>query len=241
MKETDILIGEEKIQVMMQSGFFDPTAQSAGVHKHQYTEVHVILFGGGEFTIDGVLHTPKRGDVVVVPPKKMHYFRPLDEKVEKVAFQITKNVFTPKVIHIGEAKSDILKGEIRRYDKEGKIGGLSSALSLVCSEICDGCANPLRSVSNRGFIINEFFSENYSKDVSLSDLALLLGVCEKQASRLVNAYTGRNFRDEITARRMEAAKYFMRDSEVSLAKLSEAVGYKSYSGFWKAFAKNNSD
>ena len=48
-------------------------------------------------------------------------------------------------------------------------------------------------------------------------------------------YTGRHFRGELTYRRIEAAKYLLATEKIKLREVAERVGYKSYSGFFKAY------
>ena len=57
-----------------------------------------------------------------------------------------------------------------------------------------------------------------------------LNACENCGSRKVCT-----FREEMTHRRMEAARQLMKDQSLSLTEIAEKVGYQSYSGFWKAF------
>ena len=73
--------------------------------------------------------------------------------------------------------------------------------------------------------------------MELSDLAAELFLSEKQCGRVLRAVTGRNFRQELTRYRMDAALELQKQGELSLAEIAERVGYRSYSGFWKAFHK----
>ena len=93
---------------------------------------------------------------------------------------------------------------------------------------------PLLSVKNRQFIINEFFAKNYNADVTLYDLAQELCLGIKQTEREVKKYTGNSFRDELRRKRIEMANILMKTTDFPLTKISELVGYTTYSGFFKA-------
>lgn len=239
LKETTIFIGNEKTEVLMQSGFFNLSSQPSGIHKHQYSEAHIVAYGEVEFFFSGESHVVGAGDMIVIPENVMHYSAILTEDAQKISFQITKSIDSFYLTHLGKSISDLFCAEIEEYNRSGCAIRLLPLISLAVSSIYREPESPLAEISDRGFIINEFFGENYNKDASLSELASILNVSEKQATRLVKKYTGKTFRDEITARRMEAAKYFMTEQGMSLEDVAERVGYKTYSGFWKAFNKGS--
>ena len=81
-----------------------------------------------------------------------------------------------------------------------------------------------------------FISEGY-----LSDLADQLHISERHAERLVLQYTGRSFREELVAVRMRIAHQLMQAENASLEQIAKYVGYRSYSGFWKAMKRYESE
>ena len=71
-------------------------------------------------------------------------------------------------------------------------------------------------------------------DATLSDLAKALCLSEKQTERVVLKHTGKNFRRNITKKRIEVAKALLEKNELSKKEIAEYVGYNSYGGFFKA-------
>ena len=63
---------------------------------------------------------------------------------------------------------------------------------------------------------------------------------EKQASRLIKKHMGATFSDVLSDYRLQAANRLLFGTpEMSLTEVAEFVGYRSYSGFWKAFKRYN--
>ena len=108
---------------------------------------------------------------------------------------------------------------------------------LFCNYFCHKKKVIAQTVDDYGFIIQEFFSIHYSEDIHLGDLANLLHLSERQTERLVKEYTGNSFRNELAAIRINIAKNLLKYSQMSMRKICEYVGYKSYVGFWKAMKK----
>jgi AraC-like DNA-binding protein len=125
-----------------------------------------------------------------------------------------------------------------RFRDEGKSEGLSAALAAVCAELLSATpeARP-HALRERRFLISEFFTRHYQEDVTLSDLAALLCLGEKQTARLLREETGRTFREELTAYRREAALMLMKEGKYSLSEIAERVGFGNVSDFYRMFRK----
>jgi len=66
------------------------------------------------------------------------------------------------------------------------------------------------------------------------ELARLLCVSEKQAERLILKHTGLPYKKAVIGRRREIANWLMENTDLPLTEIATRVGYKSYSGFYKA-------
>jgi transcriptional regulator GlxA family with amidase domain len=124
---------------------------------------------------------------------------------------------------------------IDQYRRSGRRIKLIGYLSMLCSQFMEDKPGVVPHIEDRELLIYEFFSKKYNQDVSLSDLAGLLNLSKKQTERMVEKFTGRSFRAEIAHHRMEAAAQLMKIPGLSLSDIATRVGYKSYSGFWKAY------
>lgn len=235
-KQIRINVAGRELKVFMQDGFFDFTDTDTGVHKHGYAEFHCIESGTMEYAIDGRRLTVEAGDLVVIPAGVFHGKRIIDtEKSYASVFQVNLNVENVSRYNISPEIFGELIQCVSEYKRSGNTVKLSAYLSLICSYIVDAADNPIESVEDRQFLICEFFYNNYHLDVSLCDLAKILNLSEKQTERMVVQYTGRHFRKELSYRRIEAAVHLLKTEKITLREAAERVGYKSYSGFWKAY------
>ncbi|MDD3336705.1 MAG: helix-turn-helix transcriptional regulator [Eubacteriales bacterium] len=74
-----------------------------------------------------------------------------------------------------------------------------------------------------------------SASISLSSTALALGISTKQVTRLLRADVGATFKEYLLQLRMEAAKRFLHDEDLTIAQTAEKVGYFNISHFIKCF------
>lgn len=123
------------------------------------------------------------------------------------------------------------------YASRGQTDGtrISAFLCLLCSELFSEARPSLAASTDHALLIHEFFSHNYREEVSLSELARQLHFSEKHTGRLVLKHTGKTFTQALTAQRMAIAEHLASTTDMSLTEIAQYVGYRSYSGFWKAY------
>ena len=221
------------IIAFLKDGFYSGLG-CGSFHNHNCTEVHITVGGGAIFAVSGRDVELKSGDLLLIPPKSLHACIAQDDGVRRTAFQIDREVAEAQVIHIDE---HILSGffdEIERSEHGGDCTMLCAFMSLICCHFCIGQPITPRHVEDHGYTVYEFFSQRYSEDVRLADLAAELHLCERQTERLVTEHMGVNFRKALSNTRIMMAKQLMQDSRLTLAQIAEYVGYRSYAGFWKA-------
>ena len=79
-----------------------------------------------------------------------------------------------------------------------------------------------------------YLDSNYNENITLASLAKIVGLSPKQVQRIIQNETGNTFLEELTARRMQAARYLEENTDMSATEIAHYVGYNSYSGYWKA-------
>ena len=72
---------------------------------------------------------------------------------------------------------------------------------------------------------------------SIKDLSKELMLSPKQTEREVKRITGNSFAKELSKRKLSAAVILSQTTNLTLAEISELVGYTSYCGFYKAYRK----
>ena len=233
--ELTIPIEDTEVKILMQAGFFHFSNIQTPLHDHIYAEIHLIEQGSFNFYIDGICHRFEAGDVMAIPAGLYHYYTDASHNLRHFAFQLSLPIEEYRHIHLPTRLMADMMDAIDQYRRSGRRIKLIGYLSMLCSQFMEDKPGVVPQIEDRELLIYEFFSKRYNEDVSLTDLAHLLNLYKKQTERMVEKYTGRSFRAEIAHHRMEAAAQLMKIPGLSLSDIATRVGYKSYSGFWKAY------
>ena len=231
---------ERDYKAFLQDGFYVSPKTDTSLHKHNYTEIHVLGEGRAEFLIDNRPITVNGPAILTIPAPMMHCCTYQDEHLLHTAFQTDCQTDQLRTYPIAEGMVKAFLEEIQRSQLTGNYSAVAFYIPLFCN-----CYHrePLAvtEIKDYNFLISEFFILNYDKDVYLADLAEQLHISERHAERLVLQYTGHSFREELVAVRMRIAHRLMQRENASLEQIAKYVGYRSYSGFWKAMKRYESE
>lgn len=233
--ELSAQIGSSEKKIILKDGFFMESSISGFFHKHDYAEVHLIISGGAQFTIDRTRHSMCAGDIFIVPADTFHSGFSTGEDTKHVPFLIDAPVTAYAKCSVSPSLLLAFFREIQKSKTANNFAKISAYISLLCSDFFPEETVCAHQMTDYAFMIHEFFSNNYSFDVALCDLAEELHLSEKQTERLVLKYTGKTFKQELIARRMTMAERLLSEGEMPLSEIAQYVGYHSYSGFWKAY------
>jgi len=233
LEELQIAVGSRRVEIFMQDGFFVPLPGHTALHRHGYTEIQLLICGNARYLVDGRTVALTGTGMVAIPRGVFHCGVHDDTATLRIAFQVDWPLERLFTCPLPESEAEGLYQAIQTYRETGESLRMELYLALICSNLPDACSVPPRSVEDRGFIINEFFSNHYSRDITLTDLAAVLSVSGRQASRLVEQYTGHSFQAELIRCRVQAARQLMRETGMRFEQVAEAVGYRSASGLWK--------
>ena len=87
-------------------------------------------------------------------------------------------------------------------------------------------------------ILEDYFTYNFSNpECSKRELAKLLGVCERQLSRIIYEKYNSSFTDVLLSMRMNTAKALIEDKGLSPKEVAEKVGYQSDTAFNRAYKR----
>jgi len=231
-KEILIHSGVADFKAFLQTGFYPHHTPTSFVHRHNYSEIHIVsdeaVFSVGQATVK-----LKGGDALAIPKRTLHRCVSISEEAKHTAFQISLDF--PSV-----AVRPFSKGTVSDFINEISVcedtsyNTVSAYISLFTTPFISGTELFADDIRDYGFLINEFFSNRYTEDITLSDLAQLLHVSPRHAERLVKECTGNSFGRELTKARVEMAEYLIKTTDMSLTEIARQVGYRSYAGFYKA-------
>lgn len=232
--EFTITVANKPYNVFLQPGFSKFNMYSKNLHKHSYPEIHLFHGGDVEIFVDACTHKISDSEFCVIPPKNYHCFLAYNKSILHTAFQVDAPLKTFQRVSLPKQITGAYIDAIR----ENNYTKISSYISLICAHFFPDTLPAPHERTDYNFIISEFLSTHYNDPVTLRDLAELLHLSEKQTTRLVLKQTGQSFADALTTHRMNTADFLRETTSMSLTDIAAYVGYKSYSGFWKAYQKH---
>jgi Response regulator containing CheY-like receiver domain and AraC-type DNA-binding domain len=84
----------------------------------------------------------------------------------------------------------------------------------------------------------EYIKSNYSKSITLEDVAREINVSPQYLSKLFKEETGENFIDYLTGIRIRIAKTILESEELSIKEICYSIGYSDPNYFSRIFKKN---
>lgn len=235
--EMQLTVGGRKLTAFLQDGFFNTVDSKVSHHSHSNTELHLVVRGRTEYMVEGKQLRLSSGQLAVIPGGVFHGGWNPEPDTVRLAFQINWPVSGLQVLRVPQGEADGLFSAIQEFKETQDAARMGLYIALISSRLGLQAEPMLKPVTDRGFLISEFFCNNYARDITLEDLAQVLKVSSRHASRLVQQHTGHTFQEELALQRIHAAKRLMRETDMRMECIAEAVGYKSYSGFWKTMKK----
>lgn len=234
-----ILVGKKTYKFFLQSGFYINQLPPTSLHSHKYTEIHVFSSPNITFFLDDKKFLSSSGNVLIIPGGVFHTFSETTDDKFHAAFQIDFPADKCALYKLNDSIINDFFIEKKLCSQTNDHSRIIPYLSLFANYIDQNNFVKAEPLTDYAFLIHEFFSIFYSKDVHLCDLADFLHLSSRQAERLVIKYTNTTFNKHLTATRMSYAKRLFDKNELSASEIAARVGYQSYSGFWKAFKKFN--
>ena len=224
-------------KVFLQDGFYSCLFKSSTFHKHNYAEIHILTNQGTNFIIDGISYTLKNENLLLIPKGALHSYTSTDIGTKHIAFQIDCDLTDIRMHHINIHIILQFLQEIEECKSSHNYSKIASYIALFYNYLSGEEKVSVIPARDYGFLINEFFSSRYNEDLHLCDLANYLHLSERQCERLVIEHTGKSFREKLIEIRMTITKELLKSSNMTLKEIAQYVGYKSYTGFWKAMKK----
>ena len=203
-------------------------------HNHRQGELHIMLSGSADYTIGNTNQVLKAGSFVYIPPKMHHSSKALDEETTFVTFTVRGG---PKQTSFCCLSPALLEGFYTACLESETLGTLNNLMPyfyILLGNVLRPSGPNVRENRDYEGMILRYLDAHYNRDMTLSSLAEHIGISPKQIQRIIQKETGKTFLEELTARRMRAARYLEENTTMSATEIAHYVGYNSYSGYWKA-------
>ena len=82
-----------------------------------------------------------------------------------------------------------------------------------------------------------WFADNFAKQITEDDLAAEVSISKRHLSRVLADIYGMSFREKLIEVRLHRAAQLLEQTEMNIDEIASAVGYRSFSGFHRAFVR----
>lgn len=144
------------------------------------------------------------------------------------------------------AQQAVMLGVTRLLLKPSRMEDINEALEAMIANLKKDRAprtessEPEDEHNANSFIVRQalaFLEENFSRHLTLQDVAEHCYVSQWHLSKLLNKHTGKNFYELINETRIRAAKRLLRDPSLKIGDICELVGYADTGHFSRVFKK----
>jgi len=231
-------------------------------HNHYYNEFIIIEDGEALLETEEEKHAVRANEVILIPKNKLHLirFRPgcrhlsIGFTYKEIAlknklfnsFERFDAHFSGKLIFSGKAeKLTKLTNEMKKYIREPYTFSFLMIQALIeqfilefyeltAADKTEGTSTPF--VADFNFIINQRIN-NIQDKTKLSDIAAELFISERHLSRIIKKQYGVSFMERKQQLKIESAKQLLKNSELSIEKISERIAFYDTGTFIKQFTK----
>ena len=243
----------------------DPrSGEMAGIHYHSSLEIHMIQSGALRLYAQGCEYELPENTCCLIGANVYHYLKPISDsdrisrfsmrfecKLKKAADSEAKSLYKilsgAQVVVFEDPQSISRFLEIKKELASPKVGSryllesLFTEIIISAARACSGggsqdTAGYEGTIDDfRDRIISDYFCDNIKEDLTPEILAGEISVSERHLNRIIKRLFGQPFKDVLIETRMEAAKDLLQNTNILVTKISEEVGYKQPSNFYRIF------
>ncbi len=231
-------------------------------HFHTMFEVYFIESGSLVLQCGMDEVELKEHDILVIFPNTEHRIVSYSENLKRFSFRFLfrdildlnnkklYQLYKPDKKTKNEIYRNILSIHFHFNDKNHKLNSfrIKNCFGTIISYIAEQIL-PHESLDNfftversdtltQRVLIDRFFYDNFSRHVTIDDLAQTLNYSKTHVNRLLLKYTNKSFSQNLAETRLNAAKKYLEISELSIAEISYKCGFSSSRGFELFFKKN---
>lgn len=142
--------------------------------------------------------------------------------------------FVKRWSNISQDYHKVLGGIMNSADRNDIKEILRAYIENTTNELTMSRQIKINSIIERA---DKYLEENFTEDITLDDIARVVNLSPYYFSRFYKEASGRNFIDRLIAIRIEKAKYYFQNTDLSLKEVSGMVGYQDPNYFSKLFKK----
>ena len=226
----------------------------------EHFKIHYIHKGKGIFRLGNETYHLKEGQGFLISPNVIAYYKADDKEPWSYSWCAFDGISAEGYLKRANLTNS---NPVFEYTKDDNINKcfeemmqsinaekssdlrLQSLLYLFLATIIDEAVldqSYKESKTNKNMYINkaiDFIQVNYSRKISVLELAKFIGLDRKYISKLFKDIVGVTIQDYLISFRINKAKEMMKDKQLSIGDISRSVGYDNPLIFSKIFKKVN--
>jgi len=173
-----------------------------------------------------------------------------EQLLNKNQFRSVKELFEKAAYGVTFSRETIQKIKPQIHSLASEHEGAHSVLKLIGILYDLSLSKDMKELSSRSFNttiqhydsrrierVYNYMLKNYNQEISLADVANLIGMTEVSFSRFLKKRTGRNFIDSLNDIRLGHATRMLLDTTHSIAEIAIQCGFNNLSNFNRIFKK----
>ena len=233
-------------------------------HRHADIEFNYCIKGTREVIIDKKKYVIKEGEMSVIAPGVSHEFPPSEDDERSVLTGVvgssflkkhfssfTSSEFRSAVINFDTCKSgcelraalDSLVGHLNDETEKAALL-IKGELYKVCAYLIDACASEKSGSDASELELSDIESidaalemiyYDYKKPLTIDAAAQITGYGKSNFCKIFKKCTGTTFHDALNKRRVAISCGLLSDTGLSIAEISEEVGFLEAKSFCRVF------
>ncbi len=244
------------------STVYDMNTFPSSLHSHDYYELVIFVEGEINYVCESSVYSPKRGDVIIIPPGKFHMSKLKGERThyKRHVFYLYPNAFdavSPSLADILIRTNEGVHFSLASREREEELLTLSEKLASALKKRGDDLSRALafgyiieifcllnrKDIRHSGeserlpeniLALQQYLDAHYSEINSVSEVAEHFFYSREYVSRLFKKYYDTTILDYIHKLRISKSRTLIAEG-MPIIDVCYAVGFSSLSTFIRAF------
>ena len=228
------------------------------LHHHDYYELEIVAKGELLHECNGKSMILRRGDVYILSPNDVHRLVTLQKTkiynlciyTEQCSKSIARLLLYEEYPRFGKVDDAVMQELTALHSALGDVLGsmgqyrearTSALTTLLASRLLEMTSAEISLQTDQSYSTiakaMSFIEAHLANPITLEEVASASGYSRTYFSRLFKEIVGINFKDYLERERIERASNLLENEKTSITEISYAVGFNSFSSFWRAFKK----
>ena len=207
-----------------------------------YYDLTFVLSGRLIYFLNGKRYEVKKNDAIFLPPDTLREREALDESVSYVSFNFLSNCDIPiKKLFLEKVITSDIRKIVSAFPERHVIPHRNSrekavnVLNFIILELFS--YSDFSTTNERVLECVRYIDEHISEKMPLSLLAEKMNLSREYLSYIFKRETGKTLTDYVNEQKMLTSRELIESGEMSLADVSEHLGFDNYNYFSRLFRR----